>query len=143
MICCRANGTNCTHNTRFQITSSGNVIFHSPCQQICSHFFRVCLFTIFFLFIYIISFMSHVSSTSSLMFIFHIFHSFFPQIYSFIHNNNFWFFVCVDFFTGAIAILHSCSCEKRLIEYAVSVCIHFLPIFFTHRTCVTWLGHSK
>lgn len=29
MICCRANSTN---YTRFQMISSGNAIFHSPCQ---------------------------------------------------------------------------------------------------------------
>lgn len=54
----------------------------------------------------------------------HVFSLFLFLFFWFVSNNIFNFCVVFSLFsfrTGAVAILHSCSCEKRLIEYAVSV----------------------
>lgn len=54
-----------------------------------------------------------------------LFKSFFsPVICAHIYSYVVSFLVLI--FTGAVAILHSCSCEKRLIEYAVSVVLLFV-----------------
>lgn len=50
--------------------------------------------------------------------------------FTFIHNNNIKNCIISFFFAGAVVILHSCSCEKRLIEYTVSVYIFWLVYHF-------------